>query len=103
MSPWGGAAFTSGALYPKCSRDRLAPLSGLQAISYTPPGTLRASPARQDRVVGGASLQVEPARRHTKVCCLGTSMKSPVPDREDELGVANDKGAGKMDSVGPPE
>jgi hypothetical protein len=34
---------------------------------------------------------------------LGTSVKPPVPDGEDELGVANRQGAGKMDGVSPPE
>jgi hypothetical protein len=49
----------------------------------------------------GCFLRVEAERRHAKVRQLGTGVKPPVPDGEDELGVADGHGAGKMDSGSP--
>lgn len=46
-------------------------------------------------------LRAELQRRDKKVCCSGASMKPLVPDGEDELGISDGQGAGKVHSVGP--
>jgi hypothetical protein len=50
---------------------------------------------------GCPGLRVEFAGCDTQASCLGAGVKSPVPDGEDQLGIADSQGACEMDSVGP--